>query len=126
MGFDWKKLRALATAEVEATLTSLPRKLQSAARTVVVTYERMPNEELIAEGIEPDTLGLFVGGDHDEEEHCPIPPQMILYLENLWLMIEDEGGSEPDFRHEVRTTYLHELGHYLGLDEQDLEDRGLE
>jgi len=25
----------------------------------------------------------------------------------------------------VRTTYLHELGHYLGLGEEDLDDRGL-
>jgi len=30
-----------------------------------------------------------------------------------------------DFREEVRTTLLHELGHYLGLDEEGLIDRGL-
>jgi predicted Zn-dependent protease with MMP-like domain len=30
------------------------------------------------------------------------------------------------FREEVATTLLHELGHYLGLDEGDLTDRGLE
>ncbi len=30
------------------------------------------------------------------------------------------------FDQEVRLTYLHELGHYLGLDESDLEKRGLE
>jgi predicted Zn-dependent protease with MMP-like domain len=49
-----------------------------------------------------------------------------LFLENLWLMIEEEGGDERDFRFEVRTTLLHELGHYLGLNEEDLEERGLE
>jgi hypothetical protein len=35
-------------------------------------------------------------------------------------------ADEEIFREEVHTTYLHELGHYLGLDEDDLFDRGLE
>ncbi|NCC93758.1 MAG: hypothetical protein EOM10_10815, partial [Opitutae bacterium] len=30
------------------------------------------------------------------------------------------------YRDEVRVTYYHELGHYLGLEEGDLEERGLE
>jgi predicted Zn-dependent protease with MMP-like domain len=34
----------------------------------------------------------------------------------------EEGG---DFTDEVRVTYLHELGHHLGWDEDDLEGRGL-
>ena len=33
--------------------------------------------------------------------------------------------DETTYRQEVRTTLLHELGHYLGLDEDDLDDRGL-
>ncbi len=34
--------------------------------------------------------------------------------------------DEQVYRAEVRTTYLHELGHYLGLDEDELTQRGLE
>jgi len=30
------------------------------------------------------------------------------------------------YREEVRVTYLHELGHYLGWDEDDLTARGLD
>jgi len=52
-----------------------------------------------------------------------MPPQIILFLENLWDFAE---GDEEMFREEVATTLLHELGHYLGLDEDDLTDRGLE
>jgi predicted Zn-dependent protease with MMP-like domain len=33
---------------------------------------------------------------------------------------------ESDFREEVRITFLHELGHYLGLNEEDISERGLE
>ena len=36
-----------------------------------------------------------------------------------------EGDVEV-FRDEVRLTYLHELGHYFGWDEDDLTARGLE
>lgn len=122
----WKQLAALAESEVETTLAKLPPKLLVQARELPVTYEPFPNDDLLNDGIEPDTLGLFVGGEFSEEEHVPIPAQIILFLENIWLMIEDEGGGENEFRHEVRTTLLHELGHYLGLDEGDLEERGLE
>lgn len=123
---DWETLRTLAEAEVRQTLAALPPKLRTAARALPVIYETVPGDELVTDGIEPDTLGLFVGGERDAEEHEPIPPQIILFLENIWLMIADEGGDETDFRFEVRTTLLHELGHYLGLDEDDLTERGLE
>ena len=33
-------------------------------------------------------------------------------------------GDLATFRAEVRTTLLHEIGHVLGWDEQDLEERG--
>ena len=48
---------------------------------------------------------------------------LILFLENLW---DSAGGDEGDFCQEVRTTFLHELGHYLGLGEDELDARGLE
>jgi len=44
-------------------------------------------------------------------------------LENLW---DFAGGEEEIFRDEVHTTLLHELGHHLGLDEEELTQRGLE
>ena len=61
--------------------------------------------------------------ERQETAALPLPPQIILFLENLWDMAESE---EEAFREEVHTTYLQELGHYLGLDEDDLFDRGLE
>ena len=35
------------------------------------------------------------------------------------------GGAEESFEEEVGITFMHELGHYLGLDEDDLDERGL-
>jgi len=120
---DWKKLCAIASAEVEKTLAALPMPLREQAEKLPVTFERRPNAELQAEGIEADTLGLFTGPEFADEENVPMPPQIILFLENILDVAETDGKL---FRDEVRTTFLHELGHYLGLDEDELTERGLE
>jgi predicted Zn-dependent protease with MMP-like domain len=122
---DWEHLKKLALTEVEATLAALPAPLRERAVPLPVTFERVPHADFVAEGIEADSLGLFTGPAFGEEEHCasPVPPLIILYLENLW---EFADADEEIYLEEVHTTYLHELGHYLGLDEDDLFDRGLE
>lgn len=123
MSDHWEQLRELALDEVEATLTALPEPLRERARQIPVTFEPVPNAGLQADGIAASTLGLFVGPDYADEVAVPMPPQIILFLENIW----EQAGEEKDrFRDEVHTTYLHELGHYLGLDEDDLIERGLE
>ncbi len=108
---------------MEAALAELPPPLREQALRLPVTFEPVPNAGLQADGIAPDTLGLFTGADFVEEGHTPMPPQIILFLDNLWEFADHEEGA---FREEVRTTLLHELGHYLGLDEDDLTERGLE
>jgi predicted Zn-dependent protease with MMP-like domain len=120
----WNEWLAHAESEVEAVLSSLPGALARQARQVTVSYERKPARALREDGIEEDTLGLFVGSAFPEGAHAaPMPQQIILYLENIWEMSE---GDVEFFREDVRDTFLHELGHYLGLDEDDLTERGLE
>jgi predicted Zn-dependent protease with MMP-like domain len=122
---DWKKLHRLASSEVEATLGALPAQLRDRAQALPVTLHARPNPAQVLDGIEPDTLGLFVGPEFAEEETSalPVPPQIILFLENIWDLAESD---EEIFLDEVRTTFMHELGHYLGLNEEDLFERGLE
>jgi predicted Zn-dependent protease with MMP-like domain len=121
----WPRLQTLAQTEVRATVTALPKKLRAAARAVPVIFEPRPDAAALADGTEPDTLGLFLGGERAESDagYEPLPPHIVLYLENLW---EFADGDEEIFCEEVHLTLMHELGHYLGLDEMDLEERGLE
>jgi predicted Zn-dependent protease with MMP-like domain len=121
--FGWEKLCAITLSEVEAMLASLPEPLRVRVEKLPVIFERQPNAELQADGIEADTLGLFTGAEFVEEGCVSMPPQIILFLENIWGVAET---NEKLFREEVRTTFLHELGHYLGLDEDELTERGLE
>jgi len=52
-----------------------------------------------------------------------LPSQIILFIGNLWDFSEND---EKIFCEEIRKTFLHELGHFFGLDENDLTERGLE
>jgi len=112
---DFKKLSLLAHEVVATTLSELPEELRDAARRVPVLLERRPDSEDVEAGLDPDLLGLFDPGPHDT-------PHIRLWLENLW---EYSDKEEDVFREEVRVTLLHEIGHLLGWDEEDLEERGL-
>lgn len=125
MRTDFHQLVAAAEEVVNHTLAALPDELRDAARKLPVSYEDQPDAGLIAEGIDPGTLGLFTGPNHVEHASAldPFPPQITLFVDNLFLF----AGYDPGlYREETRTTYLHELGHYLGLNEDELTDRGLE
>ena len=115
----------LAAAEVERLLSALPLALQKQAQAIPVTFEFGPTPAMVADGIAPDTLGLFVG-----DEFAPngmggetLPAQILLFVGNLWSFAEADAQV---FCREVRKTMLHELGHYLGLDEAGLEARHLD
>ncbi len=119
-------LERMAKREVEALRLQLPREMARRAAEVPVVYLPRPTKAMVRDdGVDPDLLGLFVGPNCAEgvESGDPLPPEILLFLENLW---DYADGDEDAFREEVRVTYYHELGHYLGLEEGDLEDRGLE
>ena len=119
-------LERIAKTEVEALRLQLPREMARPAADVPVVYLPRPTKAMVRDdGVDPDLLGLFVGPSCAEgiESGDPLPPEILLFLENLW---DYADGDEEIFREEVRVTYYHELGHYLGLEEDDLEDRGLE
>jgi len=119
------RLVSLASAEVAATQRRLPSDIREAARQVPVHFESVPGSDVLAEGFEPDLLGLFtgspLGSGHPGDD--PMPPQIHLYTANLWDYAERD---EAAFLEEVRLTYLHELGHFLGWDEDQVAARGLD
>ena len=114
-----------ADAELNRVRAVLPEEIRAEAQAVAVVCQMLPDKELLEPGETVyDLFGLFVGEDRDETGgDLPVPPQIFLFLANIW----DESDGDPRvFRREVRKTYLHELGHYLGLDEDDLRLRGME
>lgn len=120
----FERLVQVAADVVGGTQRQLPPEIRPLARGVAVHYEAKPAADVLQDGFEPDILGLFTGDPHGAIAYDnPAPPQILLYLENLWDFAEEDMEV---FRDEVRTTYLHELGHYFGWDEGDLTKRGLD
>ena len=118
-------LKSLADDEIVATRDELPDQLAAFAAKLPVLHHFHPPAEMLDEELEPDLLGLFVGPPHGEDtgEGTDVPAQIFLFLGNLWEFAE---ADENTFLDEVRITYLHELGHYLGWDEDDLAARDLD
>jgi predicted Zn-dependent protease with MMP-like domain len=115
-------LLKVASQEIEQIRSELPDSLRDALDGVAIVLEEFPSPEHEADGVDGDQLGLFEGADATDSA-SPQMPRIVLWLGNLWDMCEAE---EDAYREEVRITFLHEVGHYLGLDEGDLFQRGLE
>ena len=116
--------RLLAEAETARTLAALPDAIRDQAASCAIELLDRPSARQLREGVDEDLLGLFEGASRLEPppETPADVPRVSLFLENLWW----EAEEDPDvFREEVRITLLHELGHYLGFDEDQVADLGL-
>lgn len=105
-------------------LRKLPNNLREEAKACVIEFDLV--SECIADDpeLDPDLLGLFEGCSRlDGTPETPQDlPRIRLFLDNLW---DEAEGDVNVFREELRITLLHELGHYLGLDEEQVAALGL-
>jgi len=120
---NWEQMCRVAEGEIARILADLPEPLRGRAKMVPVALEGRPSMAMQVDGIEADTLGLFTGPEWVEAGEVTMPPQIVLYLENIWEAAETE---EKRFGDEIATTFLHELGHFFGVDEDGLGAMGLE
>ena len=116
------KLLLLAQNEVHRCLKRLPADLRLAAEECPVSFEEeLPEDE---SHTDEEVLGLFEGRSRLEAAPQSLEemPCIRLFLCNLWAF----AGEDPRYyRWEVSKTYLHELGHYLGWDAEEVEMLGL-
>lgn len=123
MFMNFETLSAWADEELKSLVKVLPEDIRNAAGKVAVSLEEKPGQGLHDEELEGDELGLFEGPSAMDESGTAEIPRIRLFLASLWEWV---GEDEQDYRDEVGTTFLHELGHYLGWDEDDIAERGLE
>jgi predicted Zn-dependent protease with MMP-like domain len=110
---------------VESALGELPERAQKLLENVPVMVEDLPSEEVVADGFDPRGLGLFAGVPFPEQSSLSGPPHLeavFLYQRN----IERVARSTSEVEAEIRTTLLHETGHFFGLDEDELAELGLD
>ncbi|HZZ83631.1 MAG TPA: metallopeptidase family protein [Anaeromyxobacteraceae bacterium] len=116
-------------ARVEAALAELPEPVRRYLENVAIQVEDLPpTDDLLAEDppLSPSILGLFRGASLGEKASSDpwshFPSCIVLYQKNLERLARDER----ELTAEIRVTLLHEVGHFLGLDEEELYQRGLD
>ncbi len=120
---NFETLSRWADEELKSLIKVLPDDVKTAALKLAVAFEEKPGQGALDEGLVGDELGVFEGPSAADEAEAADLPRIRLFLSNLWDWVE---GDEQDFRDEVGTTFLHELGHYLGWDEDEVSAHGLE
>jgi predicted Zn-dependent protease with MMP-like domain len=110
---------------LDKVLASLPRVIREAVLEVPVLVEPKPSREVAEHepAINPEVLGLFVGTPVGQKLRggSGYGDVVLLFQKNL----ERAGRSRQEVSKEMKITLLHEYGHYLGFDEEELEHLGL-
>ncbi len=110
---------------VARAIDRLPEAYRRHLDEVAVTVEDLPSDAILQEDDPPfdpaDLLGLFVGVSRDRRSSLSpggeLPPRILLFKKNL----ERMALEVDELVEEIAVTLYHELGHFLGLDEEDLE-----
>ena len=113
--------------EVGRVIERLPRSFRERLLNVEFVVEERPSIELLrAEGLDPrhDTLyGIYQGiplPDRSSLDPPLLPDKITIFAEPL---LEDFPDPE-ELREEIRLTVLHEIAHYFGMYEEEIEDLG--
>jgi predicted Zn-dependent protease with MMP-like domain len=113
---------------VSRMLDSFPAELRRVLANVPVIVESFPSEELLFSEdttMDPLILGLFDGVPITEVTSDLVvtsPTRILLFYENIALLASDRKALED----ELWVTLKHEVGHFLGLNEEELAERGLD
>ncbi|MED5369978.1 MAG: metallopeptidase family protein [Myxococcota bacterium] len=115
---------------VSECLEALHPILRNYLANVPILVEDFPSEDLLSQYDPPagptQILGYFAGtslADRSlENPWSNLPATIVLFRTNLQRRAQDREGMLE----ELRITLFHEVGHFLGLSEEDLEDRGLD
>lgn len=123
-GLGNRRQLAMIEETAKRTLASLPEPFASRLRHVLVVLEPRPSRDLVEEGVDPRLLGLIDGpNDFDRRavEVVPQPSRIMVFFANVL-----DAFPEAEVCEQVEITLLHEIGHFFGLDEDDVARLGLE
>ena len=109
---------------VEEALQDIPRRFREEIKNVAIVVEDEPSPQLMAEmEIEPpDSLyGLYQGTPLPERSwtHGNALPDRVTLFQRT---IEEDAEDLEDMIVSIAETLIHELGHYFGMSEEQIEE----
>jgi len=115
---------------VADALRVMPEALRDYLKDVAIILDEIPDLETCRAYDPPcspiDLLGYFSGASLLERSHSDpwsqLPGTIVLFRRNL----ARRSADRDELIEQLRITLFHEVGHFLGLNEDDLEERGLD
>jgi predicted Zn-dependent protease with MMP-like domain len=102
---SWKGQETITRRVVDSLISQMPESLRLEALRIGYDVRQRAEED-------SDKLGDYVR----------LGPLITLYVDSIREYCDEEGR---DFEQELKSTYLHELGHHFGLNEEQLKARNL-
>jgi predicted Zn-dependent protease with MMP-like domain len=102
---------------VGEALESIPDHFWDRVENLVVLVEAEPPAD------EPELLGLYDGvplSERDSAYGAVLPDRVLIFREPLKRLAVDR----EDLASEIAVTVVHEIGHFFGFDDDDLDDLG--
>jgi predicted Zn-dependent protease with MMP-like domain len=112
----------LAFEIAQTVLAALPEDLRAEAETVILDLADQATPEQIGEE-RGALLGLYEGVpliDRHADSLVLYPDRITLFR----LPLQSLARTEVELRRHIRKTLVHELGHFYGFDEDELDARG--
>ena len=109
---------------VADALASIPRRFRDAMNNLAIVVEDEPSRALLREmEIEPPgtLLGLYTGTPLTERRWDygnTLPDRILLFQRPL----ERESDDDEDLMVAIGETLIHEIGHYFGMSEEQIEE----
>jgi predicted Zn-dependent protease with MMP-like domain len=109
---------------VADALASVPRQFREAIANLVIVVEDEPSHELLRQmGIRPPgtLLGLYSGTPLTQRgwDHGNTLPDRILIFQGPH---ERQSNDDGDLMVAIAETLIHEIGHYFGMSEEQIEE----
>jgi len=123
-GFGSRRDLAMIEQAAARTLEELPEPFASRLQEVPVVLEPRPSQALVEEGFDPRALGVFEGPDDFGRRTSVVaerPSRIVVFFANLL----DAFPNDEELCEQVEITVLHEIGHFFGLDEDQVDALGL-